>query len=223
MQKIDFHTHQFANRNHFQITSVFAQDLPVSESNVFFTAGIHPWHIGSVDPEKCLDAIEIASGSSKMLAIGECGLDRAVSQNFQLQVSVFKEQIFLSKRISKPLIIHCVRAFSDLIQLRKQYRSDSPWIIHGYRGNQETTKKLIKQGFYFSFGEALISDPKMAEVLKLVPTSRFFFETDESTVEIEKIYFFAGRILQLSDELLTSTVFNNFKTVFGNDWMVAKD
>src|SRR5665648_61181 len=158
-----------------------------------------------------------------MLALGECGMDRSIPTDFALQKMYFKEQIHIAEKYHKPLIIHCVRAYSDLMKFKKESKSDIPWIIHAYRGNQETTLSLIKHGFYFSVGEQLLKDESKHPILRIIPVERLFLETDNREISIKKIYLLAAQILKIDEEVLTEAIFNNFKTLFGDDKLVAKN
>jgi len=91
---------------------------------------------------------EIASHPS-IVAIGETGLDRLKGPSFDVQIPVFKKHIELSENLGKPVIIHCVKAWEELIQIRRETKPTQSWIIHGYRGKPELTKRLIQEGFLF--------------------------------------------------------------------------
>ncbi|MFA5329095.1 MAG: TatD family hydrolase [Prolixibacteraceae bacterium] len=223
MLYIDIHTHRRGKEKNIQIRNVFAQDLAHENPDYFFSAGLHPWHISEVNPEQCYESIEAATENKNMLAIGECGLDRHIKTDFALQKNCFKEQVKLAEKYDKPLIIHCVRAYPDLIKLKKDLRSTVPWILHAYSGNRETTQSLLKHGFYFSLEKKILKDEKKRDVSMLIPTDRIFLETDEGDISIQKIYLFAAEILQINEELLGEILINNFKTLFGDDKLVAKD
>lgn len=213
---IDLHSHKISSEGNIQILNVFAQDLPLDEPDYFFSAGLHPWHIEKVNPEECIHAIERVADQKNMLAIGECGLDRSISTDFQLQEKYFNEQIQVAGKHSKPLIIHCVRAYSDLLRLKKQTKSKVPWIIHGYRGNPETTMSLIKQGFYFSVGEPFMKDESKHPVLRTIPIELLFLETDDREISIREVYKLAAQILKVEEETLIETIFSNFNHLFGD-------
>lgn len=223
MQQINLHTHQINSGTNIQILNVFAQNLPFSMTDQFFSAGLHPWHIGKVDPDNCLLAIEQATVHENLLAIGECGLDRSIDEVFAAQELYFKRQIEIAEKYHKPLIIHCVRAYPDLIRMKKELKSDLPWIIHGYNGNLETTKSLNRHDFYFSVGESFLTDERKRESFLEIPFDHLFFETDDSEISIQKIYLFAAQILKTNEDLLTEAIFTNFKTIFGNGKLVTTD
>jgi TatD DNase family protein len=218
MLKINLHTHRSIIGDHIELLNVFAQDLPLISKDQYFSAGLHPWHIGKVNPEACFQAIELAAKQRNMLAVGECGLDRAIPTDFKIQELYFKKQTDIAVKYSKPLIIHGVRAYSDLLKFKKENKSDIPWILHGYSGNRETTMNLIRNGFYFSIGGLLLKNEKKTELIRIIPGNRIFLETDDQDITIEQIYFLASQVLGSEDGLLTETIVNNFKTIFGEVW-----
>lgn len=222
MQVIDFHTHQIKEPENTQILNILAQDLLPEEPACLFSTGLHPWHIGEVDPERCFQAINRVAPQKNMLAVGECGLDRSITTGFALQEWCFEQQIKIAENHHKPLIIHCVRAYSDLLKLKKATNSGLPWIIHGYHGNLETTLSLMKHKFYFSVGEQLLNDKSKLAVLRSIPLDRLFLETDEGKLSIATIYTIASQILEIAEKELVQIIASNFKTIFGEDKMNEK-
>jgi TatD DNase family protein len=217
MKQIDLHTHQVKPTESIQVLNVFAQDLPFIVPGCLFSSGLHPWHIGNVNPEECFQAIDRAATQKNMLAIGECGLDRSVGVDFALQKLYFEQQIVIAEKHDNPLIIHCVRAYSDLLKLKKEDKSGVPWIIHGYHGNLETTLSLIRHGFYFSVGERLLKDEPKQGIFRTIPIERLFLETDESKRPITEIYSMAAQSLRLDENELAQIIARNFTSVFGLD------
>jgi TatD DNase family protein len=217
MVEIDLHTHRLKSGSSIQILNTFAQDLPLPEDENFYSVGLHPWHLGLVNPEECLQSIDQTMGQINVLAIGECGLDRSVAIDFAVQEKYFRKQIEMAEKYSKPLIIHCVRAFPELMKLKKEYKSTIPWIIHGYHGNRATTLQLIRHHFYFSVGESLLADQQKQEIIRLLPPDRLFLETDNRETTISAIYSLASQGLNIDDETLSNIILDNFKRLFGNE------
>ncbi len=219
MKLIDIHTHRANDALSIQVLNVFAQDLFEVERDSPFSAGLHPWDIDVVNPEECLQAIEWVTKQKNMLAVGECGLDRIITTDFALQERYFRQQIEIAEKYRKPLIIHCVRAYSDLMKFKKASKTDLPWIIHGYAGNLDITQSLIRHNFYFSVGERLIKDSGKHDVLRTIPPDRLFLETDESDISIVEIYAMAAQGLEVDQETLIRIITNNFERVFGNVYL----
>ena len=129
----------------------------------------------------------------------------------------FKQQVKIADKHRKSLIIHCVRAYSDLQKHKKESKSGLPWIIHGYYGNLETTLSLIKHNFYFSVGEQLLKDELKHTIFRSIPFDRLFLETDDREISIAEIYYLAAHILKIDEIKLAQIVINNFKAIFGED------
>lgn len=219
MNLIDIHTHRANDALSIQILNVFAQDLFEVERDSPFSAGLHPWDIDLVNPEECIKTIERFAVQKNMLAIGECGLDRIISTDFALQERYFRQQIEIAEKFLKPLIIHCVRAYSDLMKFKKASKSDLPWIIHGYAGNLDITQSLIRHNFYFSAGERLLKDSRKHDVLRAIPPDRLFLETDDGDTSITEIYSMAAQVLNIDQDTLTQFITDNFKRIFGNVYL----
>ena len=219
MKLIDIHTHRANDALSIQILNVFAQDLFEVERDSPFSAGLHPWDIDLSNPEECIKTIERFAVQKNMLAIGECGLDRIISTDFALQERYFRQQIEIAEKFRKPLIIHCVRAYSDLMKFKKASKSDLPWIIHGYAGNLDITQSLIRHNFYFSAGERLLKDSRKHDVLRAIPPDRLFLETDDGDTSIAEIYSMAAQVLNIDQDTLIQFITDNFKRIFGNVYL----
>ncbi len=185
------------------------------EPGQYYSAGLHPWDLNDLSDEGWLSTLERLSRLPQVLAIGECGLDRSIETPVEMQEPAFIRQVEIAERSGKPLILHAVRSYSDLLRIKKARPGTVPWILHGFNGNTETMRQLVAQDFYFSFGPALLKDQKkLNQSLRSAPLDHLFFETDESIVPIESIYIFAASVLQLSVEELTKIICKNFQTIF---------
>lgn len=213
MKYLDLHTHRLKNSGALEVLNIFAQDFYHLERNYFYSVGLHPWHVNNFNRDECFRLIAEAVIDENMLFVGECGLDRHIDTAFALQEDCFIRQIQIAEDCCKPLIIHCVRAYSDLIRIKKQTKSSVPWILHGYSGNLESTFSLVKNGFFFSVGEKLIFETKKVEVLKSIPLHSLFLETDESNITIEQLYRTVAVVLNLGEDELISVIWNNFKNI----------
>ena len=159
-----------------------------------------------------------SSDSQFLKAIGECGLDRmgAGAGWFEIQKDVFKEQIELSEQYSKPLIIHAVRSYPDIISIRKETKSKQPWIIHGFNGNEHSAEQLLRHdGIYLSLGDVLFKNEKRAErLLDIIPSDRLFLETDVAERSIVEVYEKASLLSGVATDILRKDIFDNFVKIF---------
>lgn len=149
---------------------------------LFAAVGIHPHDAGEVD-DATLAALEaLARENSKVVAIGEIGLDYYRDRSPRdIQVNAFRQQIRLAKRVGLPIIIHDRDAHQDVLDiLRQEKASEVGGVLHCFSGDLAMAQACIELGFYLSF-PATITYPKndaLREVVKAVPTDRLLIETD---------------------------------------------
>ncbi|MDD4915281.1 MAG: TatD family hydrolase [Methylococcales bacterium] len=189
-----------------------------AEIGGFYSLGLHPWFMASQDIRQALAKIAARAHDPAMLAIGECGLDKAIETGLAEQLPVFQSQIRLSEQFAKPLIIHCVQAFNELMRCKTANRPAQAWIVHGFRGKPALARQLIRQGFYLSFGKALRNETGYAgQALAAIPIERLFLETDADEASISEIYGLAAKITGLDVKNLQTCILGNFKRVFLHD------
>lgn len=179
--------------------------------NGWFSAGLHPWHLsGPID----IDSLQKVAMQSNILAIGECGLDKVCATDWNLQIRAFAQQIILANNIGKPLIIHCVRAWEEVMATLKQHKVSVPVIFHGFN-KSNIASRLIDNGYYLSFGKALLkTDSPAAEVLRSIAANRYFLETDDADISIADIYAAAASLRETQQDDVILQLRQNFKTVF---------
>lgn len=210
MQLLDIHTHHLPLHPEQAIFN-YSPEALVAQLPTYCSVGIHPWYLTPDNLRKKWDWFMLAVHYPNVLAIGEAGLDKAIDVPFALQMDVFERQIELSEVMKFPLIIHCVRAANEIIELKKRIQPHMPWIIHGFRGKKEQALQYIRHGIFLSFGERY-----QEEALLAVPIDRLFLETDESTIEISLLYEQAATIRSLSVESLTMQIQQTINEVFFN-------
>lgn len=146
--------------------------------------------------------------------IGECGLDKCCNTPWAVQMEVFVSQIEIAEELGKPLVIHCVRAFNELMELRKTHKQ-TPWVVHGFTGSTELYNQLLKAEIEVSFGEAILDKrrTKVRETLSKADPDRIFLETDDSGADIKEIYHTAAEILGI--ESLEETIMQHWMRICG--------
>ncbi|WP_372950020.1 TatD family hydrolase [Mariniphaga sp.] len=214
---IDIHSHR--KNSNKECVTVFnlepGDSIPVFTGKIFYSVGLHPWKIGTdeEDNERMLmmeDALEL----DHVIFVGECGLDKFAKSGFDEQMRAFKAQAFMAEEYKKPLIIHCVKAWNEVVELHKKNKPSVPWIFHGYNGSVELTQQLLEKNFLFSFGEILFkTNSKAAESFKILPLEKIFIETDEFDGTIEEIYTSAAGLKNISVEKLKQAVWENFNRI----------
>ncbi|MCF6358714.1 MAG: TatD family hydrolase [Draconibacterium sp.] len=214
---IDIHTHPFKTETDtITVQNIYpGEGFAAFEGRNFYSVGLHPWHIKSSDQNNAkLMMIEEAAEFDHVIFIGECGLDKIAKTDLEEQKRVFEAQVFIAEEYNKPLLIHCVKAFNEIIGLHKKLHPKMSWILHGYNGNLQITKQLEKLGALFSFGYNLFnSNSKAIESFKYLPVEKIFFETDEFDGEVERMYLQGAKLKNISVEKLKQSVWENFNRI----------
>lgn len=213
MEYFNFHTHQFINQsNVVELVNQYPKDF--DETISFYSIGIHPWYIDENRIDEDLRIIEEKLQTPNCLAIGECGLDKRIEVPFDLQISVFEKQLELAEKFNKPVVIHCVAAFQEVMAIKKKMKIGVPMIIHGFSKNNQLAEQLIAAGFYLSFGKYLLKNPDLKTVFQNVPNDRFFLETDTIEESIQQVYELASEYKGLNLKELQDVILSNYKRLF---------
>lgn len=186
-----------------------------AEGGGLCSLGLHPWYITPDGIEHELVQIEKYASLPNVVAIGECGLDKLTNTDWSLQEDVFRRQITLANKLHKPLIIHCVRAYDEVLLLLKQEQVAVPVVFHGFNKNVQIAQRILAQGYYLSFGAALLNDQSPAIMaIQVCPEDRFFLETDDADIAIGQIYEKATDIRKTGEDALILQLQKNFQAVF---------
>ena len=213
MQFYNLHTHKFTgNPSVLELVNQYPWEFNASIPK--YSIGIHPWYIDENRLELDLKIIEQKLQLKECLALGECGLDKRIEIPMELQIEVFERQIALAEKYQKPLVLHLVAAFDELIELKNRLAVSVPMVIHGFSKSEQLAKQLIDNGFYLSFGKYLLRNPELEIVFQSVPKDRFFLETDTMEESIHEVYALAASYKNCSDLELKAIINATFATVF---------
>nr|GEY49025.1 uncharacterized metal-dependent hydrolase YabD-like [Tanacetum cinerariifolium] len=173
---------------HFVVNGIFENDwhlvkeLSDNYPSVIPSFGLHPWFITD-RTSNWLSSLKEFLNANPSAAVGEIGLDKRplASTDYNEQIEFFRPQLQLAKDLKRPVSMHCVDAFDDLLDIMK---SIGPFpeglILHSYIGSAEMVPEFAKLGAYFSFSGHLMpmEEAKAKEMLKAVPSDRILLETD---------------------------------------------
>ena len=119
MKFFNLHTHQSSNQlDVLELVNQYPQEFDASIPS--YSIGIHPWYIVEDRIDEDLEIIESKLIDEKCLAVGECGLDKRIEIPMALQQMVFEKQLALAEKYKKPVVIHCVAAFQEVIAIKKK-------------------------------------------------------------------------------------------------------
>ena len=182
---------------------------PKSGERTISTLGIHPYDAEGVTTDSIF-AIERTA--LEYDAIGEIGLDYSTNINKEAQILLFKAQLEVARHLNKGVVIHCVKAFEEVMNILSRY--NLPFVIfHGFIGSPEQALRAAARGYYLSFGHRTFRSPKSIEALKVTPANLLFFETDDSTINIEQIYRQVSEALGIPVPMLECVTNENFERI----------
>lgn len=213
MQYFNLHTHQFTNQSDvLELVNQYPQEFDAGIP--FYSIGIHPLYINENRLEEDFKVVDEKLALPECLALGECGLDKRSETPFEMQQMIFEKQLALAEKHQKPVVIHCVAAFQELIEIKKRLKIGVPMIAHGFSKKVELAKQLIDNGFYVSFGKNLLRNPELESVFKSIPNDRFLLETDMVEEGIQEVYALAAKYKEMELKELQEIVNENYTTVF---------
>ena len=217
---LNIHTHRLIGEKNIYNFIIPHEEETLQEGTTYqipstwFSAGIHPWYINEQHLDQQFYLLRQIAALPQVKFVGECGLDRLKGVDLATQEKVFIQQIRIAEELKKPLIIHRVKCFGELISIEKIIRPKTALIVHGFNNNEQIAQQLLKNGFYLSFGAAILKEDSNAQaVLRNTPIEQIFLETDETEISIEEIYAKAAEIKHLKIELLEEAVYDNFLTL----------
>ncbi|MBN1220213.1 MAG: TatD family hydrolase [Anaerolineae bacterium] len=161
-----------------QIISL-AEEIP----ELFAAVGVHPNDATSFD-EATLAQLRELAGHSKVVAIGEIGLDYYWDKTPRpVQRRVFEQQLALAKEMGKPVIIHQRDSAADTMAVLRQWAADGPHpglVLHSFSGDQAMAAEAIELGFYIGVsGPVTFKNARdLPGLVALLPPERILVETD---------------------------------------------
>lgn len=179
MSHFDFHTHRLSLPPGEGIVNLPAEWTEHPERfrpvpGGCYSAGIHPWWTDDAGrTERMLRALPRLLQHPQVVRVGECGLDWLRGACRERQTEVFCAQIELAERLNLPVTLHVVKAYDQLLRLKKLLRPSTNWTVHGFRGGAALARQLLDAGIDLSFGQHY-----QAEAFDLTPAARRHTETD---------------------------------------------
>ena len=167
--------------------------------------GINPWEA----EKRSINDVDL----SQAQAIGEIGLDYACEVDKERQIDLFKKQLQLAQELQVPVVLHCVKAFEDVMKILEKYTLRAV-IFHGFIGSKEQAQRAIKKGYYLSFGDRTWLSPKTIEALRNTPLEQIFIETDEADTTIDKQYLEVARVKGILLNELQQHILDNYNRIF---------
>ncbi len=177
--------------------------LAKNEKEVYPCIGIHPWFIDTTPPfwEKEMEKL---LAENPFLMIGEIGLDYTKG-NKEKQKNIFENCLRLAITYNRPVHIHCVKAWHDILYFLKKYPT-LKILFHKFSASPDVIHKLKDYNIYYSL--------QTNQNLDLLPADKILVETDSPSHEKQpRDIIQIVKHLEISPDILLSN-FKNFITPF---------
>jgi len=152
-------------------------------AEVSFAVGLHPLDAGKWNNETASQIRDKASSDSRVVAIGETGLDFHKGDDPEHQFKVFEAQLEIAQQLDKPVIIHCRDAAAPMAEMLRNFwqtRGPVRGVMHCWGGTPEETQWFLDLGFYISFSGTVTFKKalQIQESACMVNSDRILIETD---------------------------------------------
>lgn len=221
---INAHVHSpIANESILAIENICIETLsPIHVASIHYSIGIHPWHISSIlqshsiEEVNCwFDTVFDVHVTQNSCCIGEIGLDKCIETPLELQSKIFEKQLNIAQKHKRPILIHCVKAYNEIVELLGKNNVNTPVVFHGFNGSEQLAQQLIRKGYFLSLGKQLLINnrTKFIALLKQIPVQQLVFESDEHpNIEIISVYNMATDIV--GNDLVAKITSNKFCNFF---------
>jgi TatD DNase family protein len=156
--------------------------------NIWGSVGVHPDYSDVSEPS--LDDLLIRGRHSRIVAIGETGLDYyrlngRTMADLAWQRDRFRIHIRAGRQLNKPLIIHMRSAVRDTMAILQEERScagahEVRGVFHCFTEAKEVARTALDMGLYISLSGVVTFKNALSlkEVARMVPLDRMLIETD---------------------------------------------
>ena len=159
------------------------KNLSHKYEQLFYTLGTHPHEADSFNKLESKKIIESNLEDSKMVAVGEIGLDYFYNfSKVENQKSCFSFHLDLAWSLKKPVVIHNRESDKDMISIIKEKNSPvkNKGVIHSFSSSLELAEFGLSQGFFLGFNgmSTFKNAENVREAIRLCPLDKILLETD---------------------------------------------
>ncbi len=203
-----------------------AVDFALKHDDVFVAVGVHPHEVKD-GLDGLIDIIE--SGKSKLVAVGEIGLDYHYNRSpHDVQVQVLRSQIELALEHDLPIIFHVREAFDDFWPIFDGYKGIRG-VLHSFTDNQKNADEALKRGLYIGVNgySTFARDESQKAMFAGLPLDKILLETDapyltplpfrgkiNESAFVRNIAEFQGLIRRISIDEVADTTTANARNLF---------
>ncbi|NQU98840.1 TatD family hydrolase [Candidatus Woesearchaeota archaeon] len=140
--------------------------------------GYYPCECDNVSEEEFQKELDfIRSHKSKLIAIGEIGLDKKNDNNFERQQECFREFVSMAQEFDIPVIVHSRLAEEKTIDILEEMEAKKV-VMHCFSGNKKLIKRCIDNKWSFSIPCIIVRNQQFQEMVEMIPLNQLLTETD---------------------------------------------
>ncbi|KAI1310215.1 TatD DNase [Mortierella claussenii] len=200
-----------------------ALDIARNDDELFFTVGCHPTRCSEFEKYKegpnayfsaLKSILQDPVARSKVVAIGECGLevasylyppdyDRLFFCPKDIQTKYFERQFELAEMTGLPMFLHDRNTAGDFAEMisknRKRFKDG---VVHSFTGTMEDLKLYLDLGLYISINGCSMKTEDNLKVAASVPLDRLMLETDGPWCDIRPTHASFKHLSGMTEEQL---------------------
>ena len=161
-------------------SSIKAVELANQKENVYAVIGAHPSDVDSCNADN-IEEVYNEYNNSKVLAIGEIGLDYAfVKDNKQEQIELFRSQIELANKLKLPIIVHSRDSSLDTYNVLKDTPAKYGTLMHCFQPSEDLVRLVVENGYMVAFGGNITYKraKSFSTYMEMIPIEQIVIETD---------------------------------------------
>ena len=122
----------------------------------------------------------IRANCAVLVAIGEVGLDHWIVKSLEekeVQQSIFKAFVHLSREVDLPLNVHSRSAGRKVVELLLKEGAQRVQ-LHAFDAKSSTAMPAVEAGYFFSIPPSIVRSRQKQKLVKALPLEAMLLETD---------------------------------------------
>jgi len=195
-------------------------------------AGLHPSSV-KADYQEQLREKEALAGNSRVIAIGETGIDLYWDKTFAAeQIISFRRHLQWAVEFNLPAVVHVRKAFAEVFSVIKEFKGTRlRGVFHAFSGGTEEARKAVSLNFMLGIGGVVtFKNSSLGKIVSETGPRYIVLETDSpylapvphrgkrnESAYIPLINRKVAEILGISEEECAEITTGNAMKMFGSD------